>query len=62
MATLDRVCRATGYRKISRVDQGSELVSRGMDLWADQRGVALDFPCPGKPTDNAFILRRTNVA
>ena len=26
-----------------------------MDLWAYQRGVALDFSRPGKPTDNAFI-------
>lgn len=26
-----------------------------LDLWADQRGVTLDFSRPGKPTDNAFI-------
>jgi putative transposase len=26
-----------------------------MDLWAYQRGVTLDFSCPCKPTDNAFI-------
>jgi putative transposase len=56
--TLDRVCRQTGYPKTIRVDQGSEFVSRDMDLWAYQRGVTLDFPRPGKPTDNAFILRR----
>ncbi len=39
----------------SRVDQGSEFVSRDMDLWAYQRGVTLDFSRPGKPTDNAYI-------
>ena len=36
-------------------DQGSEFVSRELDLWAYQRGVTLDFSRPGKPTDNAFI-------
>jgi putative transposase len=29
--------------------------SRDLDLWAYQRGVALAFSRPGKPTDNAFI-------
>ena len=38
-----------------RVDQGSEFVSRDLDLWAYQRGVVLDFSRPGKPTDNPFI-------
>jgi putative transposase len=55
VATLDRVCRTTGHPKTIRVDQGSEFVSRDMDLWAYQRGVILDFSRPGKPTDNAFI-------
>src|SRR5574343_567367 len=55
VATLDRVCRSIGYPKTIRVDQGSEFVSRDMDLWAYQRGMVLDFSRPGKPTDNAFI-------
>jgi transposase InsO family protein len=38
-----------------RVDQGTEFVSRDLDLWAHQRGVTLDFSRLGKPTDNAFI-------
>ena len=42
-------------RKLFRVDQGSEFVSRDLDLWAYQRDVTLDFSRPGKPTDNAFI-------
>ena len=37
-----------------RVDQGSEFISRDMDLWAYRYGVTLDFSRPGKPTDNAF--------
>lgn len=57
VATLDHVCRTAGYPKTIPVDQGRELVSRDMDLWASQRGGVLDFSRPGKPTDNAFILR-----
>ena len=55
VATLDRICCKTGYPKTIRVDNGSEFVSRDMDLWAYQRGVTLDFSRPGKPTDNAYI-------
>ena len=55
VATLERVCEAMGYPKTIRVDQGSEFVSRDLDLWAYTRGVTLDFSRPGKPTDNAFI-------
>lgn len=44
-----------GYPRAIRVDQGSEFISRDLDLWAYQKGVTLDFSRPGKPTDNAFI-------
>ncbi len=52
---LEEVCGNAGYLKTIRVDNGSEFVSRDMDLWAYQNGVTLDFSRPGKPTDNAFI-------
>lgn len=52
---LERVGRKHGFPHAIRVDQGSEFVSRELDLWAYQRGVTLDFSRPGKPTDNAFI-------
>ena len=55
VTTLDRACRQTGYHKTIRVDNGSEFISRDMDLWAYQRNVTLDFSRPGKPTDNAYI-------
>jgi len=55
VATLEQACRKIGYPKTIRVDNGSEFISRDMDLWAYQRGVILDFSRPGKPTDNAFI-------
>ncbi|MGK2873966.1 MAG: IS3 family transposase [Alphaproteobacteria bacterium] len=53
--TLDMVCGITGYPKTIRVDQGSEFVSRDLDLWAYTHNVIMDFSRPGKPTENAFI-------
>jgi putative transposase len=53
--TLERICRDVGYPRVIRVDQGSEFISRDLDLWAYQNEVTLDFSRPGKPTDNAFI-------
>lgn len=52
---LEKVCGEVGYPKTIRVDQGSEFVSRDLDLWAYANNVILDFSRPGKPTDNAFI-------
>ena len=53
--TLEQICPVIGYPRTIRVDQGSEFVSRDLDLWAYTRGVTLDFSRPGKPTDNAYI-------
>jgi putative transposase len=50
-----KVCKQAGYPKTIRVDQGSEFISRDLDLWAYAHDVILDFSRPGKPTDNAFI-------
>lgn len=52
---LERVGDEIGFPATIRVDQGSEFISRDLDLWAYHRGVVLDFSRPGKPTDNAFI-------
>jgi putative transposase len=38
-----------------KVDNGSEFISKALDLWAYENDVKLDFSRPGKPTDNAFI-------
>ncbi len=40
---LEEVCRQVGFPATIRVDQGTEFVSRDLDLWAYQRGVTLDF-------------------
>ncbi|TAU35301.1 IS3 family transposase [Rhizobium leguminosarum] len=53
--TLERVCRQVGYPTSIRVDNGSEFISRDLDLWAYHKGVVLDFSRPGKPTDNSYI-------
>ena len=47
-------CASVGYPTTIRADQGSEFVSRDLDLWAHSKGVTLDFSRPGKPTDNAM--------
>ena len=37
------------------LDNGPELTSKAMFLWAQRTGVMLDFIQPGKPTQNAFV-------
>ncbi len=59
MEVLERVEPSIGFPATIRVDQGSEFVSRDLDLWAYQRGVTLDFSRPGIPTDNASSSRST---
>lgn len=53
--TLERACGRLGYPRTIRVDNGSEFISRDLDLWAYANDVTLDFSRPGKPTDNGFI-------
>lgn len=55
VAILERACKEVGFPATIRVDQGSEFVSRDLDLWAYQRGVTLDFSRPGKPTDTDVV-------
>jgi putative transposase len=38
-----------------QVDNGSEFISKALDLWAYDNNVILDFSRPGKPTDNPYI-------
>ena len=36
--TLERICRQVGYPAVIRVDNGSEFISRDLDLWAYHKG------------------------
>ena len=38
-----------------KVDNGSEFISKGLDLWAYENNVTLNYSRPGKRTDNPFI-------
>jgi putative transposase len=53
--TLERVCAKVGCPRTNRVDNGSEFISRDLDLWAYANDVTLDFSRLGKPTDNGLI-------
>lgn len=50
VATHERVCVRTDYPKTIRVDQGSEFVSRGLDLRAYARGVTFEPVALGPPS------------
>ena len=54
VSVIKGVASLPGLPTTIRVDQGTEFVSRDLDIWAYMRGVTLDFSRPGKPTDNAF--------
>jgi putative transposase len=52
---LNQAVKRYGVPERIMVDNGSEFVSREVDLWAYANRVTLDFSRPGKPTDNAYI-------
>jgi putative transposase len=52
---VEGVASQRGKPQTIRVDNGSEFISRSLDLWAYFNGVKLDFSKPEKHTDNAFI-------
>ncbi len=53
---LERVGRQMGLPATIRVDQGTEFVSRDLDLWAYQRGVTLDFSRPTTPCSKRSMV------
>ena len=38
-----------------QVDNGTEFISKALDLWAYENNVTLDYSRPGKPTDDPYI-------
>lgn len=56
VAELSRICLTEGrFPERIQCDNGSEFISKEMDLWAYSNGVTLDFSRPGKPTDNPYV-------
>ena len=55
VATMEHIKLMRGAPKRIQVDNGSEFISKALDLWAYENEVTLDFSRPGKPTDNPFI-------
>ena len=59
-ATVARELDALIHRRQARptriiCDNGTEFVSKAMDIWESSTGVELSFIAPGKPIQNAFI-------
>lgn len=55
VATMRQISEIRGGPQRIQVDNGSEFISKALDLWAYQCGVTLDFSRPGRPTDNPYI-------
>ena len=54
---LDELVEIRGKPDTLRLDNGPELVSQALALWARRHGIRLQFIQPGKPTQNALIER-----
>jgi putative transposase len=53
---LSRICLVEGcYPQRIQCDNGSEFISKEVDLWAYENGIVMDFSRPGKPTDNPYV-------
>lgn len=50
-----------GCSKMIRVDQGSEFISRDLDLLAYQKNLVLDCSCPGRRTEHRSRSRTARL-
>jgi putative transposase len=55
VAVLALLVAMRGKPQSVRVDNGPEFISKALDAWAFEQGVALQFIRPGKPTENGHI-------
>ena len=53
---LSRICLIENCKpERIQCDNGSEFISKEVDLWAYTNGITMDFSRPGKPTDNPYV-------
>lgn len=52
---LDRLVEWHGKPKQITLDNGPEFTGQGLDVWAYERGVRLDFIDPGRPMQNGYL-------
>lgn len=52
---LDRWIAEYGKPEAIQLDNGTEFTANVFDAWAFERGIALHFITPGRPTENSFI-------
>ena len=55
IGVLNQLAASRGLPESLIVDHGPEFISRALDIWAYQHGVALLFIRPGKPVENAYV-------
>ena len=55
VAVLTLLVAMRGKPDSIRVDNGPEFISKALDAWAFENGIALHFIRPGKPTENGHI-------
>lgn len=54
VSVLETIAEERGVPLEIVVDNGSEFVSKALDLWAAEHGVTLCLVRPGKPVENCF--------
>jgi putative transposase len=55
ISVLERIAAERGFPRVLKTDNGPEFSSLVMRKWAADRGIALHFIDPGKPTQNGKI-------
>ena len=54
---LNQVIEWRGVRQIIRVDNGPEYIGGLLKVWAETRGIHIEYIQPGQPQQNAYIAR-----